>query len=255
MSVSFAVSGGQTFTVQVSNNAFSTQLPNLATFTVQVGWSGAYSWQTGTVSASAVTVNQPAGSSSESVSINIATPDSTVTISGSVTTTGSGDRSLSVAYSCSGVSSNAAVNNNQYSLQVPNLTSCSVSVGWAGSYSWQSGNVAAGSVGVNLSPGSHAATYNVVANPPPSTVTVSGTISTTYGTSATLITFVANGMQFTATPTSGSYSIVLPNLATFTVSVNWSGYLQSGTCTPNPDTYTLNAAAGTTSIGGIDWSC
>jgi hypothetical protein len=64
-----------------------------------------------------------------------------------------------------------------------------------------------------------------------------------------------NGMIFNATPVSGSYSILLPNIATFTVSVNWSGWLQSGTCYPSPDTYYLDALAGTTSIGGVDWSC
>jgi hypothetical protein len=76
------------------------------------------------------------------------------------------------------------------------------------------------------------------------------------GASPTLIIFAVNGQQFSITPTGNTYSIALPNLATYAIGINWRGVLgNSGTCFPSQDTLSLQIAAGVTSEGGINWSC
>lgn len=69
---------------------------------------------------------------------------------------------------------------------------------------------------------------------PPTTVTVTGTVSTAgTGTHPVKIEFVntSTGISYSAVPSSGSYTITLSNLQTYNVLIDWNGaFGSSGTC-------------------------
>ncbi len=87
--------------------------------------------------------------------------------------------------------------------------------------------------------------------PPPSTVTVTGTASTTgLGTTAYKIDFTdtVSGLTYSAAVNSNSYTITLTNFRTYNVFIDWNGALgSSGTCSAGTlhlqsyaDTWTAN---------------
>jgi hypothetical protein len=84
---------------------------------------------------------------------------STVTVTGSVSTTGVGTHAVSVGFSSDdGQVFNAAVVNGQYSVSLPNDHTYSVQIGWSG-FGF-SGICNAGSLPVNQGPGSSGLTNN-----------------------------------------------------------------------------------------------
>ncbi|MDA4127036.1 MAG: hypothetical protein OK452_07515 [Thaumarchaeota archaeon] len=251
----FANAYGQQLSSPVSSGVFSITLPNLANYTVQVNWNGAYAWQTGTVAANSIVVSAPAGAANATADLRASTPDSVITMTGSATSSGSGTTVTGVTYTVKGLSFSATLSGSQYTVQLPNLASFNTSVSWAGSYSWQGGSTGTGMVSVFLPPGQTSTSQDLSAQTPNSLVTVSGSLSLASGLTPTLITFTANGMQFTATPSGGAYTIQLPNLTNYVVSINWVGSGQSGTCHPTPDTYPLFLGAGVASASGVNWAC
>ena len=74
-----------TFVALVSSGQFSIQLPNQDTYNVTMEWDGNYTWQRGQVSAGAVSLSMSAGSNmAQSDNLNLPTPDSVVTINGTI---------------------------------------------------------------------------------------------------------------------------------------------------------------------------
>ncbi|HEV2139174.1 MAG TPA: hypothetical protein VGR53_10060 [Nitrososphaerales archaeon] len=246
---------GQPLTAPVSSGAFSVTLPNFANYTVQVNWSGAYAWQKGTVAANSIVVSAQAGVANTTANLRASTPDSVITMTGSATSSGTGTTVTGVTYSTKGLSFPAALSGSQYKVRVPNLASFNTSVTWAGAYAWQGGTTSTAAASVFLPPGLTLMSQDLSAHTPNSVVSVSGGISLATGLTPTLITFTANGMQFTATPSAGTYTVQLPNLTNYVVSINWAGSGQTGTCHPTPDTYPLSLGAGVASASGINWAC
>jgi hypothetical protein len=87
---------------------------------------------------------------------------------------------------------------------------------------------------------------------PPSAVTVSGTATTKgFGTTAAQINFIdSGGITHTALINSGSYTIDLSNLSTYTVTIYYTFFGGSSTCRAG----TLNLQSSTTTWRA-DWSC
>ena len=251
----FSNAYGQQLTAPVSSGAFSVTLPNLANYTVQVNWSGAYAWQKGSVAANSIVVSAGAGAANATANLRASTPDSVITITGSATSSGTGTTVTGVTYSVKGLSFLAALSGNHYTVRVPNMASFNTSVTWAGAYSWQGGPTSTAAASVNLLPGQTSASQDLSALTPNSVIVVSGGISLSSGLTPTLITFTANGLQFTATPSGGTYTIQLPNLTNYVVSINWAGSGQTGTCHSTPDTYPLFLGAGVSSASGVNWAC
>src|SRR5712692_3173447 len=182
----FANSYGQQLSAPVSSGVFSVQLPNLANYTAQVIWRGAYAWQTGTVPANPIVVSAPAGDANATADLKASSPDSVVTMSGSVTSSGSGTTVTGVTYSAKGLSFSATPSGGRYTVQVPNLASFNTSVSWAGSYSWQSGSTKTGAVSVFLTPGQTTASQDLSTATPNSVVIISGSLSLASGLTPTL---------------------------------------------------------------------
>jgi len=246
---------GQQLTARVSSGGFSITLPNFANYTVQVSWSGAYAWQKGNVTANSILVSAPAGAANATADLRASTPDSMITMTGSATSSGSGTTMTGVTYTANGLSFSAALSGNQYTVRLPNLASFNTSVSWAGSYSWQAGSTNTGMVSVFLPPSQKSALQDLSAHTPNSVITVSGSISLASGLTPSLVTFASNGMQFTSTPSGSTYTIQLPNLTNYIVSINWVGGGQSGTCHSTPDTYSLLLGPGVAVSSGVNWAC
>jgi hypothetical protein len=251
----FANVYGQQLTAPVSSGAFSVTLPNLANYTVQVNWSGAYAWQKGSVAANSIVVSAQAGAANATADLRASTPDSMITMTGSATSSGSGTTVTGVTYKANGLSFSATLSGGQYTVKLPNLASFNTSVTWAGAYSWQGGTTGTAAASVFLPPGQTSASQDLPAHTPNSVVTVSGGISLASGLTPTLITFSVNGMQFTVTPSGSAYTIQLPNLTNYVVSINWVGGGQSGTCHSTPDTYSLTLGPGIAAASGVNWAC
>lgn len=251
----FSNAYGQQLTAQVTSGAFSVTLPNFANYTVQVNWSGAYAWQKGSVAANSIVVSSQAGAANATANLRASTPDSVITMTGSATSSGTGTAVTGVSYSAKGLSFSASISGSQYTVRLPNLASFNTSVTWAGAYSWQGGTTSTAAASVYLPPGQTSASQDLSAHTPNSVVSVSGSINLASGLTPTLITFTANGMQFTATPSGSTYTIQLPNLTNYVVSINWAGSGQTGTCHSTPDTYSLTLGAGVASASGVNWAC
>ena len=224
--VIFAGAHGETVS-QLANSStgnYVAEVPNLESYAVSVGWRGAYSWQSGSISVGGMKVDQ---TSNNSISKNwqISPPDSEVSVSGSASTTGNGTIPTSISFSNSGVRFSAPVINGSYSVVLGNLADYSTSVAWKGEYPWQSGSSSSTTLPVNVLTGVRTnLTDNVVASTPNSAVNVTGTIVTT-GTGTTPLTIAISGPtgNFTLTLVSNSYSLILPNLATYNATIGWTG--------------------------------
>lgn len=74
-----------TYFAQVSNSHFSLQLPNQDTYRVVLVWAGNFTWQQGSTTGDALVLNMSSGSNpGRSYNAVFATPDSMVTVSGTV---------------------------------------------------------------------------------------------------------------------------------------------------------------------------
>jgi len=179
-----------------------------------------------------------------------------VTVSGTVTTSGSGTTGTSVIFtSSSGSTYPATTSGGSYSITLPNKDTYSATVQWSGQYSWQTGSCNAGSFSLNNGPGATTQQQNFNCDTPSSTILVSGTIHTTgLGTSPSRISFILqNGQTFDSVPTNGAYQVQLPNTASYSVLISWRGLLGvSGEC--KPLSYTLSQGIGSNSVSQ-DWTC
>ena len=200
-------------------------------------------WQTGNVSAGEYSLDQSTGVSS-SKNWNVQIPDTEVTISGTVTTSGYGTRSTQILFS--GVSGNftASVNSGRYSIVLPNTVKYEAMIRWSGSYSWQNGSVTY-QLPVFAGAGSNSFSASWIVPTPNSTVTVSGTVTSQSG-SPLEIRFVSTNGQITVATNlvNSQYSLVLPDDMNYTVMV-----FMSGSSSPSNDgIFELYAAPGVTSI-------
>lgn len=185
-----------------------------------------------------------------------ATAPATVTVSGTVSTSGSGTTGTNVVFtSSSGSTYPGAISSGSYSVTLPNKDTYSATVQWSGQYPWQTGSCNVGSFSLNNGPGATTQQQNFNCDAPSSTILVSGTITTTgLGTSPSKITFVLqNGQSFVAVPSSGAYQIQLPNTASYSVLISWIGaFGVAGEC--NPLSYTLSQGVGSNSASQ-NWTC
>jgi len=179
-----------------------------------------------------------------------------VTVSGSVSTSGSGTTGTNVIFtSSSGSAYPASISGGSYSVTLPNKDTYSATVQWSGQYAWQTGSCNVGSFSLNNGPGATTQQQNFNCDTPSSTILVSGTITTTgLGTSPSKISFILqNGQSFDSVPTNKAYQIQLPNTASYSVLISWTGAFGiAGQC--NPLSYTLNQGVGVSSASQ-NWTC
>ncbi|MHB8702290.1 MAG: hypothetical protein ACYC7D_14905 [Nitrososphaerales archaeon] len=220
--VTFVSSHNVNYSESVLNGEYNVSLPNLDSYAVYASWSGAYLWQSGSASLGSIQVND-----FFIHNWTLETPASEILVSGKVNTTGSGSSANALTFSGNkGSIMNVVASDGEYSVTLPNSETYDVSVGWSGSYSWQRGSIA-----MSLSLYEGLGITSLVSNfenvpTPNSNVVVSGSVSTTgTGTSFTGITFYSPiaGSYSTASYGSLDYYVTLPNLANYTVGVNWSG--------------------------------
>ncbi|MHB1868026.1 MAG: hypothetical protein ACYCPP_03675, partial [Nitrososphaerales archaeon] len=125
----YGVSGN--FSAVISNGKYSIVLPNTVTYEVTIHWSGSYSWQSGYVTYQ-LSVFAGAGSSSFSASWIVPTPNSTVTVSGSVASQSGSPLEIQFI-STYGQVFGASVVNNQYSIVLPDDMNYTVMIFLSGS--------------------------------------------------------------------------------------------------------------------------
>lgn len=231
------------FNTSLNGTHYSISLPNEATYLVSVGWSGAYAWQSGNVSAGDYSLNLLTGASA-SKNWNVQIPDTEVTISGAITTSGSGTQATQILFS--GVSGNftAIVSGGLYSITLPNTVKYDATIRWSGSYSWQNGSVTY-QLPVFAGAGSNSFSASWIVPTANSSVTVSGTVTSQNG-SPVEIRFVSSDGQITEATSvvSGKYSIVLPDEMNYTVTI----YLGGSDIPTNDGVFQLFAAPGVTTI-------
>ncbi|MDG6922508.1 MAG: hypothetical protein JRN67_04350, partial [Nitrososphaerota archaeon] len=210
------------FNQTVSSGEYAISLPNYASYNVTVNWGGEYAWQSGSYLASNFDLNS---SSSVITNWNVQTPNSEITVSGNLTASGIGTHPTTMMFSLGNTTTklSTSLSGTFYSISLPNQATYSVSVGWAGSYSWQSGNVSAGDYVLSLLAGASASkNWNVQI--PDTEVTVSGVVTTSgSGTQASEILFSGVSGNFTAIVRGGAYSITLPNTVQYEATIIWSG--------------------------------
>jgi hypothetical protein len=164
------------------------------------------------------------------------TATASVTVFGLVSTTGPGTHATSMIFTSERdgqtfIAPTSWPGTGRFSIELPNDDKYGVAVGWAGNYSWQQGQTDQGVMSLNVSAGSQAAqSYNVVFPTPDAVVLVDGAVAWQInGSNPIAIRFTAgDGQNFTAAVANqGTFSIRLPNLVTYEVSVqsqNATGY-------------------------------
>lgn len=234
-SISFT-SGSETFTISVVNGTYSATLPNLFRYNVSVSWKGGYPWQGGMVQAGEYSLNQTSPTASKDWVAE--TPDSEVTVSGNVVTTGYGTWPSQIQFVGRGGFFNESFilytttgGPDNYSLVLPNKDTYSVTVSWKGECDWQYGTRAFKST-VNSSVGVHTWALNFSVDTPASVVKVYGIVSTYgFGTAPTFIDFSYGTTSYhVAVDSSGEYVTELGNSVRWSVTVEWSNGFGSGTC-------------------------
>jgi hypothetical protein len=243
------------YTAPVTNGSYSIFLPSPGGYLVSVKWQGNYSWQSGSEFSYPSTVDLAPGNGSAHQDFVVATPDSIIKLSGRASTFGIGTHPTSVLFVYQDLRLNSTVNEGNYSIGLPNMANYSTTFAWSGSYPWQKGVANSTDVLVDQGPGMVAQDENIAAAVPNSLVAVSGAISTPQGETPTMVIFSANGLQFTATPRGGTYSIQLANLATYTIVIKWSNPTGSGACSPTAGTLGVELGPGVISLPETDLSC
>jgi len=231
------------FGTSLSGTSYSISLPNEATYSVRVGWTGEYSWQTGNVSAGDYSMNQLTAVSS-SKNWNVQIPDTEVTISGTIIASGSDTQATQILFS--GVSGNftAVVIGGHYSIVLPNTVKYEATIRWSGSYSWQSGSVTY-QLPVFAGAGSNSFSASWIVPTPNSTVIVSGTVTSQSGSPIEIRFVSTNGQVVVATSAvNNQYSIVLPDEMNYTVMI----FLNGSSSPTNDGVFQLYAAPGVTNI-------
>ena len=219
---------GNFYTPSIVGNAFSISLPNDETYLVSIVWNGAYSWQKGT---SFQPLELYENQSTVSVSWQLQTPDSTVEVLGNIATTGTGTYATQVAFASTHGVYNQTVSQGEYVVSIPNDDNYNVSARWNGEYVWQTGSSIVGTLNLTTT---SIVTSNWSLQTPNSMVTLSGNLTASgIGTRPTNMTFVhGNVSSYTTSIVGTHYSISLPNEATYSVSVGWTGEYQlaNGEC-------------------------
>jgi hypothetical protein len=220
------------FSVAVTGGHYGVVLPNEVAYVVSVFWSGAYSWQKGNAT-SQLLLNVPSGSTEQENIAGIPTPDSNVTFTGSLSTTGDGTYPVEILFTSSSTGNvYASLSNDQYRASLPNGVNYSVEVAWHGQYSWQLGSdtwLAGKEIPVSQGPGAGPSLTRSFDLPTPdSNATVTGFVRTTgASTFPTLVTFAGRGGSYVFSITdlgsTESYNLTLPNIDTYNVTVAWKG--------------------------------
>lgn len=120
-----------TFVALVSSGQFSIQLPNQDTYNITMEWDGNYTWQRGQASAGSVSLNMPAGSNmAQSDNLNLPTPDSIVTINGTMPWQVVASHPVNVRFTASdGENFTARVSaDDTFSLPLPNMMDYQVNI-------------------------------------------------------------------------------------------------------------------------------
>lgn len=174
------------------------------------------------------------------------------TVFGLVSTTGAGTHPVSMNFTSLRTSTAfvAIVSSGHFSIELPNQDVYNVTMEWEGNYTWQRGQVTAGTVSLNFSAGSNMAqSYNLNLPTPDSAVAVNGTIPWQVVTSHPVsVRFTAtDGENFTA-PVSpdDAFSLRLPNMMDYQVNIqaqNSTGYQEWYYA------HTLRIAAGVNVVG------
>lgn len=270
--------------VAVTNGQYSAVLPNEVAYGVSVSWSGAYSWQTGNATRQLV-LNVSSGSADQKDFAGILTPDSNVTVTGSVSTTGEGTYPTNLVFTSSNTGyTYASVSNRLYQISLPNGVNYSVEVAWHGAYAWQSGvDLWQGGklVTVNASAGETGPMTEDFALPTPdSNATVTGFVHTTgVDTFPASVTFAGRGGSYVFSVVGPDitvyYNLTLPNIDSYNVTIAWNGIKpwQTGSQgfselvnvgaggSPDVSNYTINTPPSwasvsghvTTSLGSAPW--
>jgi hypothetical protein len=180
-----------------------------------------------------------------------------IVLSGSISLSGQGTYATTITFASSGNTYTATVSGGQFSKQLPNPATYTVTVNWQGEYSWQHGTLNEGTYQASQGAGgSGFDSIQVTDETPNSVVSLVGNVQTNgAGTQPISIKFVnSDGQEFPGTVTAGTYSITgVPNLINYTVTIYWTGYFSSsGTC--NAGTLPLQAGVGVGTIQS-NWNC
>lgn len=231
-----------TYSSDITNGAFSIALPNDESYGVSVSWKGEYVWQFGAVREQLqLFQNRPF----LTINWRLQTPDSEVNMSGNLSPTGLDTQATQIFFSGVHGSYIGTVASGKYSLLLPNQASYAVSAAWRGLYPWQTGVTNLGSIFVNAS-SSLVSNWNL--NTPNSLVTVSGNLTASgIGTQASSLIFVDSNvsLHYDTSVVDGHYSVTLPNMAEYMVSVGWTGGFtwQTGNVSAGDFSLYQNAAA------------
>lgn len=240
--LTFQGNEGTTYYVGVSGGKYSVELPNIQSYNISISWRGEFAFQSGLVARTLALSEAPAVTSL-SADFNIQTPNSMITVSGSVSTTGIGTIPTGITFSSTVAGSHIfqIIGPGHYSISLPNLANYTTIVTWSGLYPWQSGSEDAGQISVH----SNNLTSNWLnVQTPNSDIVVSGNISPSgTGTNIVSVVFTSSHGSYSSILSGSAYSATLPNIANYSLVVMYSGQFswQNGT-TSFP--LSLNGGAG-----------
>jgi hypothetical protein len=217
------------FSVAVTDGHYGVVLPNEVAYAVSVFWSGEYSWQKGNAT-SQLLLSVPSGSTEQENFAGIPTPDSNVTFTGSVSTTGDGTYPVEVLFTSSSTGNvYASLSNGQYRASLPNGVNYSLEVAWHGAFSWQSGSdlwQGGKLITVNEPAGQSTPTIEDFVLPTPnSNAVVTGFVTATgAGTYPSFIRYSGRAGNYSSQLSSSvnNYTMTLPNFDTYNVTAGWA---------------------------------
>ena len=210
-------------------------------------FSNAGGWWNSTTTTSSTSTSTQTWTSTTSTSTPPLTTPPNATVFGLVSTIGNGTQDTEVIFTSStGDTYIAPVTDGHFSIQLPNPGTYNVTTKWKGLYPWQNGTNFKGQAILNWGPGSKATqSFNIEEETPESLIKVSGAI-TLKGSVANpiLVRFImTDGQILEAAVKYTIYSIDLPNMMTYTISVMWED-ADSNTGWSNADPVTIQASPG-----------
>src|SRR5579875_183123 len=225
--VSFHGDKGSLVSVPVIDQEYTVNLPNFEYYNLSVSWSGSYSFQRGYVDYG-LELGQQAGISSVTINFeNIQTPDSEITVNGTVYTTGTGTHFTGITFSSKVAGIHLVTGNGSqqyYSITLPNLASYNVSIAWVGQYPWQKGNEDSGQFSLDLNSGSYLSKNWVDVQTPNSNIVVSGSVSASgFGVLVSAISFSSTHGSYAASVYGSTYTLSVPNMANYSIIAKYTG--------------------------------
>jgi hypothetical protein len=130
--VAFSSKDAHVFIAEVSGNHFSIELPNVQTYNVSLRWAGNYSWQAGEILLGSLPINMSLGSSmAQSYNIEQMTPNSVITVVGSLTWQIVTLNATSIKFTASGGEEYVTnvSQNKTFSLNLPNMMTYEIDIG------------------------------------------------------------------------------------------------------------------------------